>query len=361
MKTNCLLTLLCLAGLAACSADRAADEDSAPMAVTIMTFNVENLFDNVDDPGKDDKTYLPIAAKQNEKHVAECNVIEVERWRNDCLTMDWSDAILDNKLTVVAEAIRQVDGGADVIAFQEVENRAILDRLADDYLDGLGYGDAILIEGQDLRGIDVAFLSKLPLVGRPVLHRLTFDDHPERQADTRGVLQATFELHGGALLTGFAVHFPAPFHPTAMRETAYRHLAELRDALPDDHHAFAAGDFNTTTGEVEQSRILDRLARPHWSIAHELGCAGCKGTHYYRRNDSWSYLDMIFWSPARGENATWQIRANSAWVANRTTAQVRRDGAPARFDASRGTGVSDHWPLAVIIEPAEKQSLVTKP
>ena len=34
-------------------------------AVTIMTFNVQNLFDNVDDPGKDDMTYLPTDAKQN--------------------------------------------------------------------------------------------------------------------------------------------------------------------------------------------------------------------------------------------------------------------------------------------------------
>ena len=28
--------------------------------VTLMTFNVENLFDSEDDPGKDDRTYLPI-------------------------------------------------------------------------------------------------------------------------------------------------------------------------------------------------------------------------------------------------------------------------------------------------------------
>ena len=29
-------------------------------AVTIMTFNVENLFDNDDDPGKDDRTFWAI-------------------------------------------------------------------------------------------------------------------------------------------------------------------------------------------------------------------------------------------------------------------------------------------------------------
>jgi hypothetical protein len=43
--------------------------------VTVMSFNVQNLFDNVDDPGKDDKAYLPLAAKQNESHIAACNEI----------------------------------------------------------------------------------------------------------------------------------------------------------------------------------------------------------------------------------------------------------------------------------------------
>lgn len=42
-----------------------------------MTFNVQNLFDNVDDPDKDDKAYLPIAAKQNQDRIAACNEIEV--------------------------------------------------------------------------------------------------------------------------------------------------------------------------------------------------------------------------------------------------------------------------------------------
>ena len=37
-----------------------------------------------------------------------------------------------------------------------------------------------------------------------------------------------FELPDGSVLTGFSVHFPAPFHPTEMREVAYRRLNELR-------------------------------------------------------------------------------------------------------------------------------------
>ena len=326
--------------------------DAAPAldAVTIMTFNVQNLFDNVDDPGKDDKAYLPIDAKQSATHIAECNEIEVASWRNECLTLDWSDAAIDHKLTVLAEAIKQVnDGrGADIIAFQEVENVAILNRLRDEYLADSGYLPAILIEGSDDRGIDVAFLSRLPVIGAPRLHPLILEDFPDRVGDTRGVLEATFELPDDSLLTGFVVHFPAPFHPTEMRIAAYEHLSDLRDALPDKHYAFAAGDFNTTHTEDSRQGLLERLVRPFWTVAHDQ--CDCPGTYYYAQDDSWSFLDMILFSSARGENTTWKIRADSVQIANRIAAQVSDAGRPLRYDAARQVGVSDHWPMVVVLK-----------
>ena len=326
-------------------------------AVTIMTFNAQNLFDNVDDVGKDDMAYFAIEAKQNDAHIAACNAIPVESWRDECLYLDWSDAVIDFKMSVLADAIQQVDNGRgpDIIAFQEVENAAILDRLNTEYLAGSGYLPAILIEGQDLRGIDVAFLSRLPLARPAELHAVRFPGYEEREKDTRGVLEATFELPDGSLLTGFAVHFPAPYQPIEMRVMAYRHLAELRAQLPDENHVFAAGDFNTTSGEVRQTGILEKEARPHWTIAHELAGDKPPGTYYYGRDDNWSFLDMILYSPARGKNATWRIRADSVQVANGLPAQVTPSGTPARHDPVTRRGVSDHWPLLLTIEFVEKQ------
>ena len=326
--------------------------------VTVMSFNVQNLFDNVDDPGKDDKAYLPLAAKQSDAHSAACNEIPVESWRDECLYLDWSDAALNFKLGVLAETIRQVnDGrGADIIALQEVENIAVLERLRNDYLGDLGYLPAVLVEGSDTRGIDVAFLSKLPLLGDATLHPLELPEFPDRQGDTRGVLQADFAMPDGSVLTGFSVHFPAPFHPTAMRESAYEHLNRLRNALPDKHPVFAAGDFNTTSTEDQREQLLDRYARPTWTVAHEeVGCGDCEGTHFYGRDGTWSFLDMILFSPGRGENATAGIRADSVAIANKIPAQVSAEGTPERFRSAAQTGVSDHWPITATIEFAEKQ------
>jgi len=353
-----LLASTMMIALIACErngAEAQATESTSVPPVSIMTFNVENLFDNVNDPGKNDLTFLPLSEKQSDEHKAECGKIDVDRWRDQCLKWNWSDAIIERKLEVVAGVILQVgDGrGADIVALQEVENLGILERLRKEHLADAGYGPAILIEGGDLRGIDVAFLTRLPLAKPPVLHQVDFGDAEEaRVLDTREILEATFVLPDGSLLTGYAVHFPAPFHPTEMREAAYRHLNALRSALPPDRPAFAAGDFNTTSVEDRDKTMLERFARPLWTVTHEVGCEGCPGTSYYVRRNDWSFLDMILWSSASdgGENATWALRADSVRIANGAAGQVRPDGTPWRFGMPGGDGVSDHWPVVVSIE-----------
>ncbi|MGB5257280.1 MAG: endonuclease/exonuclease/phosphatase family protein [Woeseiaceae bacterium] len=356
-KLLAVLTALAVLGGCTTAAPDSAERKDAMLGITVMTFNVENLFDNIDDPGKDDKAYLPLQSKQSKQHIDACNEISVPRWRDECLYLDWNEATLQHKLTALADTIRQVNGGrgADIIALQEVENVNVLERLRNEFLGDLGYLPSILVEGADRRGIDVAFLSRIPLSGTPVLHPLSLAAFPERQRDTRGVLQADFLLPNGAVLTGFSVHFPAPYHPTGMRIAAYDHLNGLLRALPDNHHAFAAGDFNTTSREDSEQNMLERLARPNWTVAHDIGCDSCKGTQYYARDDSWSFLDMILFAAARGENTTARLRAESVQIANRNPAQVSGSGTPERFNAARQIGVSDHWPMIATIEVTIKQ------
>jgi hypothetical protein len=211
------------------------------------------------------------------------------------------------------------------------------------------------VEGTDTRGIDVAILSRFPLANEAQLHPLDLPDFADRAGDTRGVLQASFVLPDQSVLTTFAVHFPAPYHPTGMRIAAYQHLEALLAALPEDHHAFAAGDFNTTSKEDADLGLLDAYARPHWTLAHDVGCSGCKGSYYYGRDSTWSFLDMILFAPARGGKTTAQIRGDSVEIANAYAAQVGTNGTPVQFRSENGTGVSDHWPMIATIEITKKQ------
>ena len=137
-----------------------------------------------------------------------------------------------------------------------------------------------------------------------------------------------------------------------MRIAAYTQLNDLKNALLRDRYAFAAGDFNTTSREDREKNMLERFARPFWTVVHEQGCDGCRGTQYYPPDDSWSFLDMILWSPAvqRGNEATWSIRAGSVAIANQGPHQILQDGTPGRFEVAGATGVSDHWPVVFTIE-----------
>lgn len=358
---NRLLTLAIGLMLAACSTgpmDDPSAGNGAPATtggesqrVSIMAFNVENLFDTADDPGKNDAAYLPAALKTDPAHIAACNQIEVDRWRDECLYLDWNEDALRFKLEQVAATILAYnDGiGPDIIALQEVENRGVLDRLRREYLSGAGYREPVLIEGTDDRGIDVAFLSRLPLVGEPVLHPIDLSvAFPDRARDTRGVLEASFELPDGTVLTGFSVHFPAPYHPIEMRWIAYDHLNRIRATLPDDRPVFAAGDFNTPKREMADTTIMDVRVRPFWTVAHEVGCEGCKGTNYWSRGDSWSFLDMILFSPA--PTSDWRLDAGSVELVTAYEDQLREDGTPKRFDLEAREGVSDHLPIVASIE-----------
>jgi endonuclease/exonuclease/phosphatase family metal-dependent hydrolase len=341
--------LLTMVVVAACSGNET-PAAASPQSVSVMAFNVQNLFDTVDAPGKDDKAYLPLEAKQNDEHIFECNEIAVESWRNECLDLDWDDDALHHKLTVIAATILQVnDGrGPDIVALQEIENVDVLEQLRADYLAAAGYLPAVLIDGTDVRGVDVAVLSRLP-VSNVTLHPLELPaDFAERQGDVRGLLQATFELPGGASLTGFSVHFPAPFHPTEMRVIAYEHLTHVLATVPETHNVFAAGDFNTTSTEDAEQNMLDRFVRPHWDVVSNDLCEGCKGTHYYSRGDTWSFLDMILFAPSGDEESAWQVRGVE--LAAELSAQLNSDGSPQRYISAERKGVSDHLPVLMTLE-----------
>ena len=111
--------------------------------IRIGTFNCENLFARY----KFNKTIDPQKAV-------------IDGWRADQRHFDIADAT-SKKLT--AQAILALD--ADVLALQEVENLDTLKRFRDLYLGGRkAYPYVVSIDGNDPRLIDVAVLSRYPLV-----------------------------------------------------------------------------------------------------------------------------------------------------------------------------------------------------
>ena len=57
-------------------------------SVSIMTYNVENLFDTIHDKGKEDYTYLPKVIKDNSAEIqAYCKSLSKEHYKKSCLAL----------------------------------------------------------------------------------------------------------------------------------------------------------------------------------------------------------------------------------------------------------------------------------
>jgi endonuclease/exonuclease/phosphatase family metal-dependent hydrolase len=322
--------------------------------VSIMQFNVENLFDTTHDIGKVDYTFLPFTVKQFKEHKQECDKLTNKKWKNQCLFLDWSKENLHQKMTALATAILKQNRGVgpDILVMEEVENISVLEEFRKKYLSKANYNPSILIEGKDARGIDVAILSKLPLKGSPSLHYVSFSNIPENERkDTRPILEATFELPNKDLMTVFAVHFPAPYHPMIFRKESFIFLNQLLLKIPKNNYAIAIGDFNVTTAEREKHHILKNNVTDYWIVAHDQKKMNEPGSQYYKPKKSWSFLDMILLNKKfSNPNSNWQPDYATLKVANDYKGQNKMDEGikvPNGYNIQNGAGVSDHWPLYI--------------
>ena len=260
---------------------------------SVMTLNVNNLFDELDDPKKDDKAYLPIELKQTNKHINSCNRVPVNSWKNECLYLDWDTETKDAKLKNLARDILLYDEtGPDILALQEVENINILEQLYR-LLEPYGYIDLELLESKDYRGIDTAIISKFEIIDS-TLHYIKFSGEFEDK-DTRPILDSTILINDKKIKV-YNVHFPAGYHDVSMRIDSLNKLKKLLQM--HNMPTVALGDFNVNT-EEDSELFIYKDQEDLWDVAHSIGCADCKGTYYYSYGKSWSFLDTIFVSKHR--------------------------------------------------------------
>lgn len=346
------LSLLVALGLAGCMST------STPIVseqrVSLLTYNVENLFDTVHDQGKDDFAYLPLAVKKaHPEYLATCAKITVQAWRDECEKTDWTDAKLEEKLTRLADVIGQInDGrGPDILLLDEVENRHAVEML-NARLGKSAYQTRVLLEGWDERGIDTAVLSRLPQWDKPILHKVPYQnengDSSDKTGKTRGILEVRLLLPDGQKASVFAVHFPSGGGPGYLRRQAADYLAVLKQQLPSDVLPIVGGDFNINAGEEKEHGYIANNLASTWNVSHLIGCSDCKGSYYYHTLRQWSFFDIFLFPMEMTEDGFngWKVDPASIRLAHQSRYQVNKWGSPARFeDGKYAEGVSDHWPL----------------
>lgn len=307
--------------------------------ITVMSINVQNLFDTIDDQGKDDKAFLPIEMKQSQKHRNSCNSIIVKRWRAECFFQDWNEKTKNAKLRNILKVIISYNNsGADVIGLQEIENMNILEQLFN-LLEPYGYIDFHLLESNDKRGIDTAFISKYK-ISNPKLHYVDFSPNFET-IDTRPIFEINVKINE-KILKFYNVHFPSNFHPAQMRIESFEKLKDL--IASHDMPSVALGDFNLTNKDDRKFNIYQNQ-EDYWYVAHREACSSCLGTYYYGRGKSWDFLDTIMVSKNRGV----ELVKDSVDVFKIELNTYKDTGKPHWFDPESKKGVSDHFPFVAEI------------
>jgi exonuclease III len=324
------------------SVSKATDE------ISVMTFNVENLFDTVHDEGTEDYTNLPLSEKQKPEVQKFCSEVKIAYYRSECFTKNWDADALKFKLSQLSKVIRNTDAGKgpDSILMAEVENQNVLNQLVKTQLNDLGYQTIVVIEGPDLRGIDPAFISKFPLAEKPKLHLIPYtDSNPEQLKHakrSRGILEVTVVLPNKKNLTFLIGHFPSQASPTAWRKQASEFATKKMLELASENKAvIMGGDLNITADEEDSSGYFSKIFSTAGQVSHLVGCKNCEGSHFYKGH--WSFLDVqIFGNKI--DQAGLKLIPESITVL-KTAVHMKRNGTPLRFNEQKKEGVSDHFPL----------------
>lgn len=208
--------------------DAGVDAEVGPTPMRVLTWNVENLFDSEDDPETFDD--VPSSA-------------EVVRKLND-----------------LEAVIRSVN--ADFVALQEVENEAIVGRLAEQMSD-LGYESYGVIDAFDGRGIDVGYMTRLPLADSPMVtshigERFPLPDGSDEIFYTRDALEVFVDV-GGATVGVIIVHFRSMRDGGAdIRQAEAAYTTRIAEARIDAglENMLVVGDVNDVPGSLPYEEIV---------------------------------------------------------------------------------------------------------
>jgi hypothetical protein len=310
----------------------------------VAFYNLENLFDTIDDPKIDDAEFLPKSASQ------------------------WDSKKYFTKLSHLADVISRIGdeytkNGPVFIGVSEVENRQVVEDLVHTPpLKTMGY-DVVHYDSPDKRGIDVALLYQ------PKLFRvISSKPHPFLMADTgfhtRDILQVDGMLDG-ELVHVLVNHWPS--RSGGEQESAFKRnaaadlcLSIVQSIYKEEPNAkiIIMGDLNDDPVDVSLMKHLKIKTKPEnvhpgdlfdpmWQLFRD----GI-GSLAYR--DSWNLFDQIIVSSALMDKNAPGFRYLKAKIFNQKFL-VQKDGPyegyPFRTYAGGvyTGGYSDHFPAYLFL------------
>lgn len=301
----------------------------------IAFYNVENLFDTVDDAEKKDEEYTPTGKNK------------------------WDAKKYESKQANIAKVLSKMANGADIIGLSEVENAFVLTELvARPELKKFNY-QIVHKESPDIRGIDCALLYNPKRFKLLNYETIAF---PDAAYDTRDILQVQ-GIYYGDTLTVFVNHWPSRYGGKADKRNAVAaHLREKVDEILDenpDAKIVIMGDLNDDPINKSVKKSLRATGGKKFESGDLFNTSAATfkqgiGTLYYR--GAWNLFDQIIISQGlmRDESGIQYQSASFSIFGPEWMRQTQGEyaGAPKRTFA-RGVylnGYSDHFPAYILIE-----------
>ena len=315
-------------------------------AACIAFYNLENLFDTINDVLKNDEEFLPNGTNHWTK----------ERYK----------AKLSNMALVISKIGGEVmKGGPTLLGACEIENRSVLeDLIITPPLKDLGY-EIVHFDSPDKRGVDVGLLYKKAAfkVHNSTSNRLTMPGKTDWFSRDQLVVSGKLD---GEMIHVIVNHWPSrgagPEYRAAAAALSLKLTDSLRSIYPDAK-IFIMGDLNDDPTDVSVYKVLGAkgkesqvgrgdLFNPMWNL-HQDGI----GSLAYR--DAWNLFDQIIISEPvlRGANNGWKYL--TAKVFNEKFLLQKEGpyaGYPFRTFAggAYAGGYSDHFPTYMFIVKSSK-------
>jgi predicted extracellular nuclease len=305
----------------------------------LASWNVENLFDTRDDPDvAGDEEFTPQGPKR------------------------WSSERLQIKLTNLTKVISRMNAGRgpDVLGLIEIENRSVVQMLVKE-LQPLGRDYRIVHQDSPSdRGIDCALIYD----ARALSLRIS-SFHFVDAENTRDIIETLF-LQGESPLRVFVNHWPSrSSNPEHRRITAAETLRKrLDEILKLDPAAdiVVLGDFNDyptsdsikihlKTAEEPDQATEGCFYNSMWPIHRQR-----RGTYVFE--NKWDVIDHIILSPGLLDGQRFRWKPDSTQLVQfdfqifhpSALGLIPRPNRSYSGNAFHKTGVSDHLPVACVLE-----------
>ncbi len=237
-------------------------------------------------------------------------------------------------------ALREVIRGlnADVLVLQEMGGQPYLDELRRDLkAEGVDYPHAALASASDADR-HLAVLARRPLAAVTTHTELAFPYFGGKEGVKRGLLEATIATAAGDV-TIFALHLKSRFTErpddplAAVRRageaTAIRDRVLRRFPAPAEARFVILGDCNDSRTSRAASALQKRGKTEIGALLPAVDSRGETWTYFYRREESYTRVDLIFVSPG--------LKASA------------KDGTVRIYDGAGVRAASDHRPVSVVL------------